>query len=444
MAAISRRHFLTAAATCGAVFPLRAATNLLPASRRRRVVIVGGSWGGLSAAMHLRRQAPELDVVLLERHAGFQSLPLSNRWLGGFLPGGLPSLDLATAARAHGYLLIQDEVRAIDREHRRVHAGKGILDYDWLVIAAGIRHDYAAWFGNDARAIDHARTAFGCAYVDGREVPHLRQRLEAFGGGDLLMTLPPPPYRCPPAPYERALMIGWLLKSRRVAGRLIVIDPNHAPAGFVRLFADEYRDQITYVPDTRIRSVDPFARRVDTDFDEYRFDDAILMPPQQAADLVWQADLIGTTADGRKSGWASQHPLELAARGDDRCFVIGDAAGPVSELFGSYPKTAQMAQRMGSIVAAVISEQATGRSVPRQLPESNCHVVTRVEPMELMRIDTRYRIRGDGEIVQSVTQTLDRQPRDEDVAWAAGLLAETFGIAAAAAVPGMRPERERR
>jgi NADH dehydrogenase FAD-containing subunit len=47
------------------------------------VVIVGGGWGGLAAARRLRRLAPELEVTLVERDAGFRSLPLSNAWLVG-------------------------------------------------------------------------------------------------------------------------------------------------------------------------------------------------------------------------------------------------------------------------------------------------------------------------------------------------------------------------
>lgn len=68
-----RRQFLLAAGMLPLVRPLRAAGE--------RVVIVGGGWGGLSAASYLRRLAPEIDVVLVDRLSAFTSFALSNRWL---------------------------------------------------------------------------------------------------------------------------------------------------------------------------------------------------------------------------------------------------------------------------------------------------------------------------------------------------------------------------
>lgn len=117
------------------------------------------------------------------------------------------------------------------------------------------------------------------------------------------MTLPPMPYRCPPAPYERALMIGRLLKARKIKGRLILIDPNPTIPGFGRTFAEQHKDQIVHMSQARVKSVDPFNKTLSTDFDDLRFDDAILMAPQQAGDLVWKAGLIARDAAGKPTGW---------------------------------------------------------------------------------------------------------------------------------------------
>ena len=416
---MKRREFLLSG--LGAIVAAGVAPAVGAATNAGRVVIVGGGWGGLSAARHLRQLAPQLDVTLVERNAAFWSGPLSNQWLAGRIDTRLVTHDYARAVQAYGYRYVRAEVRDIDRVTRRVATADNAFDYDWLVLAPGIRYDWAAWFGDDARAAEHASTNYPCAFMPGEELPALKKKLDGFAGGDLVMTIPPMPYRCPPAPYERALVIAALMQSRSLKGRLIVLDPNPMMAAFNRVFAEQYKDRIVYVPHAKVTAVDPFARTISTTFDDFRFDDAILMAPQQAGELARRAGVVGS------SGWAEVDPLHLHARDDERVFVIGDAVGTVSPLFGHYPKSGHMAARQGRIVAAEIAARAAGRVPEMQLPESTCHVMTRLDPLEAMRIDSRYRLRGDGVIAQSVQQSHDPNPRGEDVAWAQGMFSELLG-----------------
>ncbi|MBI3150392.1 MAG: NAD(P)/FAD-dependent oxidoreductase [Betaproteobacteria bacterium] len=426
----SRRRFLTQAAALSAAtqWPLVARAQsrpaLLPRSKKQRAVVVGGGWGGLAAARHLRERAPELEVVLVERGARFVSLPLSNRWLGGQVQDGLIQHDYRHAARVFGYQFVQADVETVDRQARQVVCADGVLAYDWLVLAAGVREDFGAWLGEDQRATAAARERFGSAWVSGHELAGLKRRLADFAGGDLVMNIPPQPYRCPPAPYERAVLIASMIRARGLKGRLVVLDPNAISPMFRRVFAERYRQEILYVPDARVVRVDPFAKTLATEFEDFKFVEAILMPPQQAADLYWQAGLIGKDSEGKPTGWAAVDPVYLHARDDPRIFVIGDALGPVSALFGHYPKTGHLAARLGAVAARVIAAQATERELPRLLPESTCQVFTDFAPAATTRIESRFRFRGDGEIEQSNKQSVDANPRGEDEAWAKGMFRE--------------------
>lgn len=402
-----------------------AAAAFLPAARASngRVVIVGGGWGGLAAARQLRSSAPALEVVLVEKNAAFWSRPLSNRWLVGLADGKALQHDYRQAAQRHGYRFLQAEVTAIDRARRKVVCPTEELDYDWLIIAAGIREDFSPWYGVDRSAAEHSRLTFPSAFADSDGHLRLKAKLEKFTGGDLVMTVPPMPYRCPPAPYERAGMIAWWMKQRGIKGRLIVLDPNQPALSFDRVFRDSYRDQITYLPQARVKSIDPYKKQLSTDFDTIDFDDAILMPPQQAADIVWQAGLIGQGSDGKPSGWAALDPVNLHAVGDERVFLVGDQIDKASPLFGHYPKTGQMAARLGQIAAQQIAARAAGKVPEKLLPDSTCYVLNRIEPMEMARLETAYRFRGDGLIQQAVRQTYNPQPDNEDVRWATGMFA---------------------
>ncbi|MBI5901274.1 MAG: NAD(P)/FAD-dependent oxidoreductase [Rhodocyclales bacterium] len=414
-----RRHFLASG------LALAAGRSLAQLSPRAagRVLIVGGGWGGLAAASRLRRNAPELDVTLVEREPVFRSLPLSNAWLVGRAPEVIAPAQHAAIAAQVGYRHLRAEATAIDRAQRRLHTAQGVLDYDWLILAPGIRYDYAPWLGDDARAIEAVRRDFPAGYVAG-ELDALKRKLVDFKGGVLLMTVPPGPSRCPPAPYERAVMIAWWLKSRRIPGRLILVDAGGGMQRFNRVFAERYQDQIQHLTHATVKALDPYAKSLQTEFDEIRFDDAIIIPPQAAPDILRQAGLLETDAAGGPGHWAAFDPLRLHAIGDERVFIVGDLLGRASPLFGAYPKSAHMAARLGRIAADGIAAQAHGVSPAPTFPESVCFVHTDVEPAEALRIEASYRQRGDGLITQSVRQREEPQPRGEDAEWARALFAE--------------------
>lgn len=424
-----RRRALLSLAACaaGTLFPpLVRAAPLLPAPKGRRAVVIGGGWGGLAAARHLRELAPDVEVILIERNAAFHSLPLSNRWLADRVDGKLLQGDYRRASAQFGYTFLQAAVTAIDRDRRQVVTAQGVLDYDWLILAAGIREDHGAWFGDDARAAALAREQFGSAWQPG-EVAALKARLARFSGGTLVMAVPPLPYRCPPAPYERACMIASLFRQRQLKARIVLLDPNPMMQVFARVFSGQYRDFITYVPQARLKGVDPGARTVQTDFETFRFDEAILMPPQQAGELAWQAGLIARDAAGKPTGWAGIDPTSYRSSADPRIFIVGDMIDRVSTLFGHYPKTGEMALHQGRIAAAQIASEHAGKTVEPSLPASTCYVLTGTDPMEMARLETSYRLRGDGLIMQTLRQHYDAQPRDEDIAWAKGMYASLLG-----------------
>jgi NADPH-dependent 2,4-dienoyl-CoA reductase/sulfur reductase-like enzyme len=418
----SRRRFLAASASLGTAALLPGHVHAARPTRGR-VVIVGGGWGGLAAARHLRATSSDLDITLIERNAAFWSCPLSNKWLVGRLDESRLRRDYAVAAQRWSYRFVRGEVSAIDRERRRVISSAGTFDYDWLILAVGIRHDYTAWFGADREAAEYTRATYPAAWTPGEEFAVLHDKLARFRGGDLLLTIPPAPLRCPPAPYERAALLAGWFAARQIPGRIVILDANPPFQEFQRLFR-EFDERIIYRSQTPVTTVDPRARIVKTEFEDFGFDDAILMPPQQAGDLAWQAELVGRTQAGQPSGWADVDALTLAARNDERIFMIGDMIDRVSPLFGHYPKNAHMAARQGRIVAHRIAALAQGKTPANELPDSLCLITSRYEPPEAIRLAASYRLRGDGVLMQQAKTERDPQPRDEDVAWLESLMGE--------------------
>ena len=238
---INRRQFLAAGAALGASASIAAPSNplpfliqmqsdpLLPKASGKRVVICGGGWGGVSAAKHLKKLDPTLDVVVLERNPVFFSCPMSNKWLVDVVDTQFLTFSYLDVAQKYGYQFIQTEVTGFERDRKRVITAQGWVDYDYLILGSGIRYNYEAWFGNDRKAADYTKAMFPAAYIPNAEHFKLKQSIQNFTGGDLVMTLPPPPHRCPPSPYERACLIADLFKQRKIKGKVIILDPKPAP-----------------------------------------------------------------------------------------------------------------------------------------------------------------------------------------------------------------------
>ena len=195
---LSRRHLLGAGLALGGLALSGCATTAGGPSIGR-VVVIGGGFGGATAARHLKMWGGNIDVTLVERDAGFVSCPMSNLVLGGHrqiadISRGYDGL------KAMGIKVVQGEVTAIDAAAKKVRlAGGGELAWDRLVVSPGIDFMYEQVGGLKA-AIDSGRITH--SWKAGPQTVALRKQLESMrDGGVYALAIPKSPYRCPPGPY---------------------------------------------------------------------------------------------------------------------------------------------------------------------------------------------------------------------------------------------------
>lgn len=442
---LNRRQFLAAGAALGATGALAQPTQplpflitlqsqpLLPKATGKRVVVCGGGWGGVSAAKNLKRLDPSLEVVVLERNPVFFSCPMSNKWLVDVVDTNFLTFSYLKVAEKYGYQFIQTEVTAFERDKKRVITAQGWIDYDYLIVSAGIRYNYEAWFGEDRKAAAYTKAHFPSAYIPTAEHFQLKQSIQNFTGGDLVMTLPPPPHRCPPSPYERACLIAGLIKQRKIKGRITILDPKPRimpiGGGYREAFEELYKDQITYVPNAVIKEVDPYNKKIKTAVGDFSFDHGILMSPHQAGDMAWKAGLIGRNSEGKLTGWAGVDPLFLNMKDDPDVYVIGDAVGAVSPQFNYYPKAGHVANYQGRIVANYIAQRVKGREPKYALPDNLCFMMVNTAPQEAVAVRFKYHVDDKGVIIQEQVDDDWRRPElvTEDFEWYGRIVEDMFG-----------------
>jgi len=117
----------------------------MDAPARRRVVILGGGFGGLYAAQALAHAPLELTLLDRRNHHLFQAL-LYQVATAGLNPADIASPIRGVLRRQRNVRVLLAEARAVEPSARRVVLDQGALEYDFLIVATGATHSY---FGHD-------------------------------------------------------------------------------------------------------------------------------------------------------------------------------------------------------------------------------------------------------------------------------------------------------
>jgi sulfide dehydrogenase [flavocytochrome c] flavoprotein subunit len=350
----------------------------------RRVVVIGGGWGGATAAKHVRLLDPSVEVVLIEPNREFVSCPFSNLVLSGVR--SLESLTFSYAGlRRHGVRIIHETATAIEPDRKRVKLGEGYLEYDRLVVSPGVEFQ---WEQVEGLAQNQDKVLH--AWKAGPQTAALARQLQSIAdGGVFVLTIPPVAYRCPPGPYERICQVAWYLKNNKPKSKLIVLDANQNIVSKTALFRAAWQayPNIEYRPSSKVIGVDPSVREVRTEFDRVKYDVINLIPPQRAGTIAVQADLVG--ADKR---WCEVDHLTYESVKQKGIHVIGDSTTGLP-----VPKSGNVANNMGKIAAIAIVNQLNGKEVPPMAPGNTCY--SWVNDREAIAVVNAYKIEN-GKVVQ--------------------------------------------
>lgn len=366
MTSFNRRDFLKAGSAVGALTLAGCATT--PRKPIARVVVIGGGFGGATAAKYIRLWAPQIEVVLVERNPAFVSCPLSNLVLGGTKTIEQLTTGYDALGSRHGVKVVRDVAVAVDPDKRQVRLARGdALDYDRLIVAPGIDFLYDQIPG---LATAEAQSRVLHAWKAGPQTVALRKQLEAIpDGGVYALHIPKAPYRCPPGPYERAAQVAFYFKQHKPRAKVLVLDSNEDIVSkkglFTKAWTERYPGIVEYRPNSELIDVDARTLTAKLVSGDVRADVLNVVPPQRAGDIARQAGLI--TANDRWCGVDWLTTESLAVKG---IHVLGDATLSAPAM----PKSGFMANNHAKLAADAVIALITGRPVnPDPIIANTCY-----------------------------------------------------------------------
>ncbi len=333
---IRRRHVLAG----GLALPFVA-----KAQAAAKVVVVGGGFGGATAARFLHRAGA--GVTLLEPNDTFVACPFSNAVIAGERSLDAQRFGYA-AMRAEGVTVVPAAATSVDASGKTLTASDGTkFPYDRLILSPGIDIIWGGLEGYD----EAAATRMPHAWKAGEQTILLRRQLEAMpDGGLVVISVPPNPYRCPPGPYERASLIAWYLKNHKPRSKILVLDAKDVFSK-QKLFQNAWKqlypgllEWVSLSDGGKVVRVDPATLTFETEFGSHKADVGIVVPPQRAGAI---AALAGA-AD--RSGWCPIDPVTFELRLVPGIHVLGDAA-----IAGAMPKSAFAANAQAKVCADAVS-----------------------------------------------------------------------------------------
>jgi NADPH-dependent 2,4-dienoyl-CoA reductase/sulfur reductase-like enzyme len=392
-----------------------------------KVVVVGGGYGGATAAKYLRLWSDHgIQVTLVEPHASFVSCPISNLVLGGTKSMADITTPYDNLQKRHGVTLVQDMVVSIDADKRLVKlAGGSELPYDRLILSPGV--DFM-WETLPGMASAGAKDNVLHAWKAGAQTVALRKQLEAMpDGGIYALSIPLAPYRCPPGPYERACQIASYFSRAKPQSKVLILDANDDVTSkgplFKKAWAERYKGIVEYRPKHAVVDVDSSSNTLHFEFnDSIKANVLNVIPAMRAGEIAVKSGLA--TANKR---WCEVDFLTYESKAAKNIHILGDSI-QVAPLM---PKSGHMANQHAKTCAAAVVALLTGQ-VPNSMPIYNNTCYSFVSDEDAVHVASVHRydvekktmltVPGSGGVSSAASELEGRYA----LAWANNIWADTL------------------
>jgi sulfide:quinone oxidoreductase len=253
------------------------------------VLVLGGGFGGLSAANEIRKSLPssQVKITVVDKKNWFM-VGFAKLWI----INGTRTFENSTgsliglAKKEIDYL--NEEILAIDLENKKVSTTKQNISYDFLIIAMG-----AVVVPEKIPGLNEN----GLNLYDYRQAEKIHDKIVELKSGKIAISIMGMPYKCPPAPFEASLLINSMLRNAGTRDSVQIhfyspapiTLPAAGPEVSKQILEQIHSEGIVFHDSCKIKSVEP--NKLIFEDSEADFDLLLAIPPHVVPDVIVKTGL---------------------------------------------------------------------------------------------------------------------------------------------------------
>lgn len=393
---LDRRKFLMlgAAGTGALLVNAPKAQAATPVKSKARIIIAGAGAAGLATAAYLSRALDGASITLIDARKEHFYQPGFTLVASGIKP---KSYVISTTREyvPGGIELVEEQIAEFDPDGNRVVTASGkAYAYDFLVVATGLKLDYAAIQGMDVDQIGN--NGLGSIYHSPAKAEATWQAMSKFAdtGGVGVFQRPATEMKCAGAPLKYTFITDDYLRRRGNRGKAEMIYNANNKALFsvpivhekVRMLFEQRGIKMNY--ERVLESIDIGKRLVvfKTPIGpvEMQYDFINVIPPMRAPDAVRNSPLRWQEGAWANDGWIEVDKHNLRHKRFDNIFAVGDVAGVPKGKTAASVKW-QVPVAVDHLVATIAGRESTARYDGY----TSCPLITRLGQAMLVEFDYR-------------------------------------------------------
>lgn len=395
---VARRRFLTAmsmlpAAGAGTTWMTSPSAQAQTLQRSQaHIVIVGGGAAGLTAANRLSASLQGAKITVVDARKEHYYQPGFTLVASGIKTANYVVTDTADYM-PQGVEWVQATAAEIDPESRKVVTSEGkTLNYDFLIVASGLKLDYAAILGMDTERI--GQNGLGSMYHSPQAASATWASLSNFAdkGGVAVFSRPATEMKCAGAPLKYTFISDDHLRRRGTRSKSEVIYHAHNKAFFsVPIVSEKVRmlfeDRGIKTRMERVLAAIDIDKRVATfktpdGTEEQPYDFINIIPPMRAPDVVRNSPLGWQTGPWAADGWMEVDRHTLRHKRYPNVFGVGDVAGVPKGKTAASVKW-QVPVAVDHLLASIAGKESTAS----YNGYTSCPLITRLGQAMLIEFD---------------------------------------------------------